>query len=155
MNGIAKNTKLTAPDREGFAMVTTLLVVLVLSVLAVGVAWLASTEKKTSWAESVHVQSVFSADAGGEAAINFLRTSESPPIALDANQTVRNQGSTNLKDSQTFDYSAQFLSAVMKPGWDPAKYRDFEYRVQSHGTASRQGDSDVEMVVSRLFQIGY
>ena len=43
----------------------------------------------------------------------------------------------------------------MKPGWDPAKYRDFEYRVQSHGTASRKGDTDVEMVVSRLFQIGY
>jgi type II secretory pathway pseudopilin PulG len=155
MNGITKNLNVAAPDREGFAMVTTMLVVLVLSVLAVGVAWLASTEKKTSYAESVHVQSVFAADAGGEAAVNFLRTSESPPIPLDANQTVRNQGTTNLTGSQNFDYSAQFLQAQMKPGWDPTKYRDFEYRVQSHGTAASKGDSDVEMVVGRLYQIGY
>ena len=63
MNGftIKKN-----PDREGFALVTALLVVLVLSILAVGVAWLASTEKKTSWAQGVHVEAIFTADAGGE-----------------------------------------------------------------------------------------
>ena len=52
-----KNTDPTL-NREGFAMVTTLLVVLILSVLAVGVAWIASSEKKTTFAESVHVQSV-------------------------------------------------------------------------------------------------
>ena len=155
MNGFRNSFRTNAPDREGFAMVTALLVVLVLSVLAVGVVWLAGTEKKTSWAEGVHMQSVFSADAGGEAAINFLRTSETPPIALDANQTVRNQASTNLHDSQAYDYTARFLVARPKPGWDPTKYRDFEYEVQTHGTASQSGDSDIEMVVSRLYQIGY
>lgn len=155
MNGIMKKTRLGAPDREGFALVTALLVVLVLSVLAVGVAWLAGTEKKTSFAESVHMESIFSADAGGEAAINFLRTSETPPLPLDANQTVRVQGTTNLQDAQTYDYRAQFLKAVFKPGWDPTKYRDFEYRVESHGTAAAKGETDVEMVVTRLYQIGY
>jgi len=154
MNGFT-TTRLDAPDRGGFALVTALLVVLVLSVLAVGVAWLAGTEKKTSFAESVHMRSTFSADAGGEAAINFLRTSETPPIFLDANRTVRNQGTTNLQGTQTYDYTARFLAAQPKPGWDPTKYRDFEYNVQSHGTAASKGDMDVEMVVSRLYQIGY
>ena len=64
-------------------MVTTLLVVLILSVLAVGVAWIAGSEKKTSFAEAVHVRSVFAADAGGEAAINFIRMSDAPPTILD------------------------------------------------------------------------
>ena len=53
-----------SPGREGFALVSALLIVLLLSVLAVGVAWLASSEKKTSFAESVHLRSVLSADAG-------------------------------------------------------------------------------------------
>ena len=45
MNGFVKSTN---PDtnREGFALVTALLVVLVLSVLAVGVAWLAGRSSR-------------------------------------------------------------------------------------------------------------
>jgi len=143
------------PDREGFAMVTTLLVVLILSVLAVGVAWIAGSEKKTTFAESVHVRSVYSADAGGEAAINFLRMSEVPPAKLDPGTgLVRNQGTTALDGSQTFDYSAFFDGLKIKPGWG-TDYYDFDYRVVSHGTASRLGESGVELMVSRLYKVGY
>ncbi|MEN8164149.1 MAG: hypothetical protein ABFS37_08470 [Acidobacteriota bacterium] len=143
-----------APNREGFAMVTTLLIVLILSVLAVGVAWIAGSEKKTTFAESVHVRSIYSADAGGEAAINFLRMSDVPPVWLDANKTVRNQGSTGLQGSQTFDYKATFIKFVPRIGWGEGYY-DFDYRVDSHGTASRLGESGVELVVSRLYKEGY
>jgi hypothetical protein len=142
-------------NREGFAMVTTLLVVLILSVLAVGVAWIAGSEKKTTFAEGVHVRSVFAADAGGEAAINFIRMSETPPAILDFNTNiVRNQGSTTLEGSQTFDYNTHFLSKRPKPGWG-MEYLDYDYRIASHGTASRLGQSGVALVVSRLFKEGY
>ena len=150
-------TKITdrALDREGFAMVTTLLVVLVLSVLAVGVAWIAGTEKKTTFAESVHMRSVFSADAGGESAINFLRMSDTPPVVLDfGTLLVRNQGTTGLEGSQTFDYSAFFIRKRPKPGWG-MDYLDYDYRVDSRGRASRLGESGVELVVSRLYKEGY
>lgn len=144
-----------APNREGFAMVTTLLVVLILSVLAVGVAWIASSEKKTTFAESVHIRSIYSADAGGEAAINFLRLSEVPPTYQDfASRLVRSQGSTGLQGSQTYDYRAFFVRKSPKPGWG-MDYLDYDYRINSHGTASRLGESGVELVVSRLFKEGY
>jgi len=142
-------------NREGFALVTTLLVVLILSVLAVGVAWIAGSEKKTTFAEGVHVRSVFAADAGGEAAINFIRMSEIPPAILDfSTNTVRDQGTTALEGSQTFDYNTRFLTKRPKPGWG-LEYLDYDYRIASHGTASRLGQSGVELVVSRLYKEGY
>jgi len=150
-----RTRNLTRPDREGFALVTTVLVVLVLSVLAVGVAWIASSEKKTSFNEGVHISSLFSADAGGEAGINFIRMSEIPPRITDfADNSVRDIGATGLQGSQTYEYDAHYVRKRMKPGWGMA-YLDYDYRLAAQGTASREGVSGVELVVSRLFKEGY
>lgn len=155
MNLNKMTTSEPAVNREGFAMVTTLLVVLILSVLAVGVAWIAGSEKKTSFAEGVHVRSVFAADAGGEAAINFIRMSDVPPTILDfTNNTVRNQGTTTLQGSDSYDYNTRFIQKRPKPGWG-MEYLDYDYRIASHGAASRLGQSGVELVISRLFKEGY
>ena len=155
MSHTETKTTTNMPNREGFAMVTTLLVVLILSVLAVGVAWIAGSEKKTTFAESVHVRSIYSADAGGEAGINFLRMSEIPPSRVNfASDLVRTQGTTNLQGSQTYDYSVFESGRAYKPGWG-LEYMDFDYRIDSHGTASRLGESGVELVVSRLYKVGY
>ncbi len=155
MNMTPTTTSSPAANREGFAMVTTLLVVLILSVLAVGVAWIASSEKKTTFAEGVHMRSVFAADAGGEAAINFIRMSDVPPAITDfTNNTVQDQGATALEGSQSYDYSARFLQKRPKPGWG-LNYLDYDYRITSRGTASRLGQSGVELVVSRLYKEGY
>ncbi len=145
----------TELNREGFAMVTTLLVVLVLSVLAVGAVWLASSEKKTTFAEGVHITSVFAADAGGEAGINFIRTSDSPPAIIDfGSMNVRSQGETGLYGSSSYAYDATYLSKRAKPGWG-IDYLDFDYRLGSRGTASQHGESGVDVVVSRLYKMGY
>ncbi len=142
-------------NREGFAMVTTLLIVLVLSVLAVGVVWLATSERKTAFAEGVHVASVFAADAGGEAAINFLRVSDSPPTILDFDtKSVRVQGSTDLFGSAKYSYNANYLRKRPKPGWG-TDYLDYDYRIGALGAASQKGESGVALVVSRLFKEGY
>lgn len=145
----------TELNREGFAMVTTLLVVLILSVLAVGAVWLAASEKKTSFAEGVHIASVFAADAGGEAGINFIRVSDSPPAIIDfGTMNVRSQGSTDLHGSSAYSYDAIYLRKSPKPGWG-IDYLDFDYRLGSRGTASQSGESGVDVVVSRLFKVGY
>jgi Tfp pilus assembly protein PilX len=150
-----RNIPETRPGRDGFAMVTALLVVLVLSVLAVGAAWLARSEKKTTVAESVHLRSVFAADAGGEAAINFVRTSNLPPQILDfGTMAVRNQTTTTLEGSQQYSYDVNFERKRLKPGWG-VDYLDYDYEIGSQGQASRLGQSGVQVVVSRMYKEGY
>jgi len=142
-------------NREGFALVTTLLMVLVLSVLAVGLVWMASSEKKVSFAEQVHIASQFSADAGGEAGINFVRLEESPPRIIDfATRTVRNQGETNVSGSQNYDYDAFYLDKSPRPGWG-VDYLNYNYQINSTGSAATNGRSDVQLVVGRLYREGY
>jgi hypothetical protein len=155
MNLNKTNPAAKTTSRDGFAMVTTLLVVLILSVLAVGVAWIAGSEKKTSFAEGVHVRSVYAADAGSEAAINFIRLSEVPPAIFDfSDNTVHIVGSTSLEGSSSYEYAVRFGSKSPKPGWG-TEYLDFDYMVTARGTASRLGQSGVQLVASRLYKEGY
>jgi type II secretory pathway pseudopilin PulG len=135
-------------DREGFAMVTALLVVLVLSVLAVGATWLASSEKKTTVAEALHVRSVFAADAGSEAGINFIRNSESPPMR------THSVDETAIEGTQTYSFDAAFDGREIRPGWGD-DYFDYDYRIAALGEAGRTGQSGVAVVVARLYKKGY
>ena len=156
-----KNLEIMPPEqgattgREGFALVTTLLMVLVLSVLAVGVVWLASSEKKITFAEQNHISSLFSADAGGEAGINYVRLSSSPPRIIDwADSTVVNQGETNLHGSQNYDFQCRNTGKAMSQGWGD-NYFNLTYEIDSNGSASTRGKSGVTLVVDRLYRLGY
>ena len=141
--------------REGFAMVTTLMMVLVLAVLAMGVVWMATSEKKTSFAEQVHISSVFSADAGGEAGINFVRLSPTPPrIVVFADSTVRVQADTDIVGSQSYGYDCKYVRKTPRPGWG-VNYLNYNYRIDSTGKAASNGQSGVQLVVTRLYREGY
>jgi hypothetical protein len=141
--------------RDGFAMATTLLIILVLSVIAVGASWLATTEKRTSFAESAHISSIFSADAGGESGINFLRLTERPPKIINfADSTVHFQGTTTLQDNQTFDYDCRYMTKQLKPGWG-IEYVDYDYMVDSRGSSTLEAQSTVALIASRLYREGY
>jgi len=143
------------PDREGFALVTSLLIILVLSLVAVAAVILSSTEKQTTFAESVHNSAVFAADAGSESAIHFLRMSDTPPKIVDfADGMVQNETAAPVVGSQEFDYECLYQRKRPKPGWG-VNFLDYEYRVESTGRASTQGRSDVDLIASRLFREGY
>lgn len=143
------------PGREGFALVATLLIILVLTVIAVGATWLASSEHKATTAESVHVRALFSADAGGEAAINFIRLADDPPPITDfADMTVRTQGATSIDAGQRYQYGCRFLRKRPKAGWG-TDYLDYEYAVDAAGTTGVQGNSAVQVVAGRLYREGY
>jgi Tfp pilus assembly protein PilX len=144
----------TGSGREGFAMAATLLIVLTLTIIALGAAWLASSERKTSHAESVHLRALFSADSGTESAINFLRLSDDPPTWIDASQAVRQVDDEHIEGSQSFDYDCTFVQAELKPGWEEG-YHDYVYRVTALGEAGAQGESGVQAFVARLFRDGY
>lgn len=142
-------------NRGGFALVTSLLVVLVLSLLAVAAVILSSTEKRSTLAERVHNEAIYAADAGGETAINFLRLADTPPQIVDFGEnTVRMESDQHLAGSQQFDYRCNFARRRGRPGWDVA-YKDYDYRVVTTGEAAAGGNSDVELVASRLFREGY
>ena len=145
-----------AADREGFALVTSLLIILLLSLLAVAAVILSSTEKQASFAESVHNSAVFSADAGGEAAIHFLRMSDTPPKIVDAtDDTVQTVNDEALQGAQEFDVETQFVRRRPKlGGWSP-QFVDYDFRIESSGRAAAAGRSDVDLVASRLFREGY
>jgi len=148
-------TRIQDLDRRGFAMVTTLLVVLVLSVIALGAAWMASSEKKTTFAEGAHMRATLSADAGSEAGINFIRVSDTPPRINDfGTMSVTAQGETVLKGSQSYAYNCRYLTKRPKAGWG-MKYLDYDYSIGSQGQASTQSQSNVSVLVSRLFKEGY
>lgn len=154
-NTLTAAARAAAGGREGFAMVTALLVVLVLSVLAVGATWLATSEKKTTTAESQHMRSVFSADAGGEAGINFIRTADDAPDYLDWNtKLVQTQGTTAIEGTQTFGYDVNFQRKRIKPGWQ-GEFLDYDYRIGALGEAGTHGEAGVAVVASRVFREGY
>ena len=150
-----RDVSIRRPDREGFALVTSLLIILLLSLLAVAAVILSSTEKRTSFAESVHSSAVFSADAGGEKAIHYLRMSDSPPrITNCADFKVHGESDQPVVGSQSFDYDCSYVRKRPKPGWG-VTFLDYDYRVESAGRASISGRSDVDLVASRLFREGY
>jgi len=143
------------PNREGFALVTSLLIILVLSLIAVAAVILSSTEKKATFAEGVHASAVFSADAGGESAIHFLRMSDAPPKIINfADNSVHSEFDAPLDGSQEYDVDCQFVTRSRKSGWG-MQFIDYDFRVESVGRASTQGRSDVDLVASRLFREGY
>lgn len=144
----------TAPDREGFALVTSLLIILVLSLIAVAAVVLSGTEKRTTFAEGVHTTAVFSADAGSEAAIHFLRMSDAPPKIYDTDGTVNTQSVSPNENHQSYTADTQFVDRGPKAGWG-TQFLDYNFRIESSGQAAAKGRSDIDLVASRLFREGY
>lgn len=151
-----RRARFELPGREGFALVTSLLIILLLSLIAVAAVVIATTEKRTSFAESIHASAVFSADAGAESAIHFLRFSDGPPRIVDfASHTVRNQANTILAGDQAFGFRCQMDGPPTGPESWGTNYRSFNYRIASTGRAAAGGRSDVDLLASRIFREGY
>jgi len=147
--------RLAPADREGFALVTSLLIILVLSLIAVAAVVLSSTEKRTTFAEGVHATAVFSADAGSEASIHFLRMSDAPPKIIDsADNKVHAMADEPLVGAQEFDTATHYVRRRPKSGWS-TQFVDYDFRIESSGRAAADGRSDVDLVASRLFREGY
>lgn len=145
------------PGREGFALVTSLLIILLLSLIAVAAIIIATAEKRTSFAETTHTKAVLSADAGGESAIGFLVRRETPPrIRNFADMVVDSVDVTGLYASQNFNYLNRYVDRNRMPegGWG-VEYVAYIYHIASAGRAEASSRSGVNMLVSRIFREGY
>ncbi len=143
-------------NREGIGLVGAMLALAMLGVLALVAAQLASNEKQTSWNEWVHAGSFHAADSGGEAAIGWLlEVPGAPPIPnFGTDMQVSYLGSTSLEGSQTYSYSMDFLELKHRPG-SGTTFPEFYYDVDSAGSAGSNGNSRIDLMISKQVPLGY
>lgn len=140
---------------RGSAMVLTLGVLTVLALLAVILMSRAVTEKRTTFAEYTNSRSFYSADAAGEAGVNWLRRQYSPPEWVD---TLKNVSVSNtfitLEGANRYKYNVQFQQKYHRPGWS-IEYKDYEYNVDASGASANQSSTELAITVMRLYREGY
>jgi hypothetical protein len=156
----------TSDDRgeAGFGMVSALLALSLLAVFALVAAAVAVNERRSALNEELHTGAFMSADSGGEAAINWLRSrDQAPPLSNFATRQVANPGETSLRHSQRYEYQISMPATAPGGGGNPRpragysvnSYLDFVYDVNSRGEAGVEGQSNVGMVVNKLTRMGY
>lgn len=142
-------------NNSGYAMVITLAFITALGLLAAIIIGVATSEKQTTFNETTHTQAFYSADAGGEAAINWLRFQNSPPPQLDTNGHVFvPTGFTPLTTKNDYRYDIEYQGKQFRPGWSQ-EYKDFRYQIESDGASSQNSEASVEVRALRLYREGY
>lgn len=142
-------------NNKGYAMVITLAFITALGLLAAIIIGVATTEKQTAFNETSHTQAFYSADAGSEAAINWLRFQNAPPPQLDTNGYVFvPSGYTTLNTKTDYRYDVQYQGKQWRPGWSH-EYKDFRYQIQSDGASSQSSEARIEVQALRLYREGY
>lgn len=142
-------------NEDGLAMVIALLFVTVLGVLAAIITGVATTEKNTSFNDQTYTRTFYSADAGGEAAVNWLRFQNGPPDLLDEGKNVHiPTGYDSLAYDSKYKYGVVYERKRLRPGWS-TNYKDFEYSITSDGATIRKSEAQIEVDAMRLFKEGY
>lgn len=142
-------------DERGSAMVLALGVLAVLALLSIVVVMIASSEKWTESGEYAHSRAFYSADAAGEAGLNWVRAQGRPPSILDANRSVYLSGGyTPLSSDHNYKYDVRYLRKHFRPGWS-LEYKDYEYAIEADGASARQSEAAIEVRATRLFKEGY
>jgi hypothetical protein len=142
-------------DDKGIAMVTALAFITCLALLAAIIIAVAISEKWTSSNEYAHGRSFYSADAASEAAVNWLRSQNSPPIIVDGeNHVYVPNGYTELNNDHRYQFEITYVRKINRPGWG-SEYKDFEYDIRAVGSTSQESESEIAVQARRLFKEGY
>jgi hypothetical protein len=136
-------------------MVLALGVLAVLAVLAMIVAAMVVSEKKSAFFDYSGARSFYSADAATEAGVNWLRANTTPPPVLDASQNVRVANTfTDLGANHSYKFNVQYVRKRPRPGWS-LEYKDYEYDVAATGASVKATESAVDVAATRLYREGY
>ena len=142
-------------DERGSAMVLALGVIVLLAVLALVVASIVVSEKRTDASDYSANRSFYSADAATEAGVNWLRQQYIPPAVVDSLSNVRVASTfTTLSDQNRYKFDVRFIRRTHRPGWS-LEYKDYEYRVDAVGAAALAAESQIELGATRLYREGY
>jgi hypothetical protein len=147
--------KHTLKDNKGVAMITALAIITCLALLAVVIVSVSILEKKTTFNEYTTMRSFNSADAGTEAAVNWLRIQGYPPALLDADKHVYIPSDYSaLSDDHKYQFEITYDRKRIRPGWS-IHYKDFEYDVVALGESVQESESEIALHARRLFKEGY
>jgi hypothetical protein len=145
----------TLNNNRGAALIVTLMMIAGLTIIAGVIVAVTATDKKVGLNESTHMRSFYAADAGGEAAVNWLRIQNSPPGFLDPTKHVYlGSGMQDLGHNHKYDFDVQYVRKRLRPGWSH-EYKDFDYTVEAQGESVNKSTSELELRTSRLFKEGY
>ena len=144
----------SAHQERGFAMVFAIGALLVLAVLALAIVAIVVTEKRNESAEYAHDRAFYSADAAGEAGVNWLRSQKSPAATVDSLSNVRVAQPDTLTKDHLYQYSVRYVTRRFRPGFS-VEYKDYVYVVAASGTSAQQSQAALEVNATRLYKEGY
>ena len=147
--------KLLLKDNRGTAMVMTLLIITCLALLAVIIVSVSVLEKKTTFNEYTAMRSFYSADAGSEAAVNWLVLQTFPPDIVDAeNHVFVPTDFSELSSDHRYQFEITYTRKMIRPGWG-LQYKDFEYGITAQGASVQESESEIALQARKLFKEGY
>lgn len=147
--------KLLLRDNRGIAMVMTLVIITCLALLAVVIVSVSILEKKTTFNEYTSMRSFYSADAGSEAAVNWLVLQSYPPDMVDTDKHVFVPADfSELSTDHKYQFEITYIRKKIRPGWSP-QYKDFEYVIIAEGESVQESESEISLHARRLFKEGY
>jgi Tfp pilus assembly protein PilX len=142
-------------DERGSALLLSIGVLVILAVIAVVIVSIAVSEKKAQFSTFTQSRAFYSADAAGEAGINWIRIQPGPPSIVDAANHVFVAGSyIPLSTDHSYKYDVTFVRKHFRPGWS-LEYKDFEYLIDADGTSVQQSQAGIAVNATRLFKEGY
>ena len=145
----------TLLSNDGYAMVLALVVITALALLGGIIVAVSTSEKQTAFNDYTYSRAFYSADAGGEAAVNWLRVQDSPPGLLDpAKHVYVPAGYDTLSNDHLYRHDITYIRKRLRPGWS-IEYKDFEFTINSEGESVAEAEAELEVQALRLFKEGY
>jgi hypothetical protein len=146
----------TLRSNNGSALIATLFFITALAITATVIVWVTGSERRVSHNEYTHQRSFYASDAGGETAINWIRTQQMPPriVNPDSNYVEELMDYIPIHEDQSYLYTVRFDRVRFRPGWS-REYLDFDYTVDSRGASVQESSARIEVRTSRLFRQGY
>jgi len=113
------------------------------------------SEKRTALSEYTNSRSFYSADAAGEAGVNWIRHQYFPPEVVDvSNHVSLAPGFTTLDGPNRYKYDVTFVRKRYRAGWS-SDYKDYEFLVVASGASAQQSSSAINVGATRLYREGY
>jgi Tfp pilus assembly protein PilX len=145
----------TRSNERGSAMVMALGALVILAVVAIVAIALVVAEKRTAFSDYTGSRSFYSADAAGEAGVNWLKHQYSPAAVVDgSNHVIVNNAYTTIGNQNGYKFDVTYVRKRYRPGWS-VEYKDYEYRVDASGQSAQQASAAIEVHGTRLYREGY
>jgi len=150
----------TIRNESGSALVTALFFIIGLSVTAAIIVMVATSEKRVTHNEYTHVRSFYSSDAGGEEAINWIRTSDplnifgAPQTQVHTVGAFKQLTASGTTEKNEYKYDIVSDGRGPAPGWSQ-EYNYLLCTIDSEGRSAQRSDTQIEVQTSRLVRLGY